>query len=178
MRPYIRMLWNKIRISIHGHKCSSCKMEGIQLFGWDTRMVFQRNSKVLFSDRIISDGRMTIVVGENAELSIGKQVYFNERAMISCQKRIEIGEGCRFGPNVIVIDNNHRFDAENGVNGGLSSSPITIGKNCWIGANSVVLKGTVIGDNCVIAAGSTVKGIIPKGSLVTQNKELTVKPIE
>lgn len=36
--------------------------------------------------------------------------------------------------------------------------PIRINDRCWIGANSMILPGTVIGKGCVIAAGSVVKG--------------------
>lgn len=177
MKPYIRALWNRIRLRVNGRNCSSCKIEGAQLFGWDTRLVFGRNSRICLSEKICSDGRLTIIVGKGAELTIGKRVYFNERMMISCQNRIEIGEGCKFGPNVTVIDNDHRF-ARDGVKGDLTSLPVTIGKNCWIGANAVILKGSVIGDNCVIGAGCIVKGIIPPASIVTQDRKLNIKPIE
>lgn len=41
----------------------------------------------------------------------------------------------------------------------------------WIGANTVILRGTVIGDNCVIAAWSIVSGTIPRGTLFVQKRE-------
>ncbi len=177
MKPYIRVIWNWIRLSTRGRYCSSCTVEGAQLLGWDTKLVFGKGSKISLSGKICSDGRLTMIVGENAELMIGKHVYFNERTMISCQKRIVIGEGCKFGPNVTVIDNDHLF-TQGGVRGDLTSSPISIGKNCWIGASAVILKGTIIGDNCVIGAGCIVKGTIPAASIVTQDRKLNIKPIE
>ena len=36
--------------------------------------------------------------------------------------------------------------------------PIVIGRNVWIGNNVIILKGTEIGDNSVIGAGSVVTG--------------------
>lgn len=57
------------------------------------------------------------------------------------------------------------------------AATITIGKNCWIGTNVVILKGTTIGDNCVIGAGCVVSGDIPKGSIVTQSRDLKIEPI-
>ena len=45
------------------------------------------------------------------------------------------------------------------------AQPIVIGNNVWIGAQSIVLGGVTIGDNCVIAAGSVVTKNIPANTL-------------
>lgn len=178
MKPYARVLWNAIKLRIHGLRCTKYKVDGIQLFGWDSKFVFGNGSKISLSERISSDGRLTVIVGNDADLEIGKYVYFNERAMISCQKKIEIGYNCKFGPNVTIIDNDHCFNANNGVNSGLVSTPIIIGKNCWIGSNVVILRGSIIEDNCIIGAGCIIKGTISKGSIVTQERQQHVKTIE
>ena len=44
--------------------------------------------------------------------------------------------------------------------------PITIGDNCWFGANVSVLQGVTIGNGCVIAAGSVVTKDVPENCLV------------
>lgn len=46
---------------------------------------------------------------------------------------------------------------------------IEVGNNCFIGLRCILLPGTHIGDNCVIGAGSVVKGIIPANSVVAGN---------
>ena len=53
-------------------------------------------------------------------------------------------------------------------------APVTIGKNVWIGAGTIILKGSAIEDNCIIAAGSVVKGIIPEGSVFMQKRERNI----
>ena len=66
---------------------------------------------------------------------------------------------------------NHLFDEKNGVQRKkFRSKPISIGKNCWIGANTVILKGTVIGDNCVIGAGSVISGVYGSGLVIVQKR--------
>lgn len=35
--------------------------------------------------------------------------------------------------------------------------PISVGNNVFVGARSVILPGTFIGDNCIIGAGAVVK---------------------
>ena len=46
---------------------------------------------------------------------------------------------------------------------------VTIGNNSFIGYGSIILPGTIIEDNCIIGAGSVVRGHIPSDSLVIGN---------
>ena len=49
------------------------------------------------------------------------------------------------------------------------AKPVTIGNDCWFGANVVVCPGVTIGDNCVIGAGSVVTKDIPSNSVAVGN---------
>jgi len=98
--------------------------------------------------------------------------------MISAKKNITIGNGCQFGPNVKIFDNNHQFNKEKGVLFEHTMGDVIIGNNCWIAANVIILKGAVIGDNCVISAGCVVKEYIPPASIVTQERAIKIVPIE
>ena len=99
-------------------------------------------------------------------LSIGLRVYMNRYCMVSAHGSVEIGDNCIFGPGVKIFDNNHQFDSKNGVGTRLSVGSVRIGKNCWLGSNSIILKGANIGDNCVVGAGCIIKESIPSGCLV------------
>lgn len=44
-----------------------------------------------------------------------------------------------------------------------------LGKNCWIGANTVIVPGVTIGDNSVIGAGSVVTKDIPQNAVAVGN---------
>lgn len=46
---------------------------------------------------------------------------------------------------------------------------IKVGDNSFIGSNSLILPGTRIGSNCVIGAGSVVRGVIPDNSVAIGN---------
>ncbi len=108
------------------------------------------------------------------KLSIGKDCYFNRLCMISAQESVTIGEGCMFGPGVKIFDNNHKHSPESGVSPELTTSPIVIGDKCWICSDVIILKGSRIGDNCVIGAGCVVRGDIPAGSVVSTRQELEI----
>lgn len=67
-----------------------------------------------------------------------------------------------------MYDHNHRFrDLNKPIKEqGFSDGEVIIGKHCWIGSNVVLLKGTHIGDNCVIGAGCVVDREIQDNTLV------------
>lgn len=116
-------------------------------------------------------------IRKNAELVIGDGVKINYYCIFACHEKITVGEGTEFGPSVYLYDHDHDFRAGLKENK-YKSAPITIGKNCWIGANTVILRGATIGDNCVIGAGSVVYGHIPDNTVFIQHRENTVKKYE
>ena len=104
-------------------------------------------------------------------MEIGEGTYFNRYCMISAHDSVKVGKQCFFGPGVKIFDNNHKFSKENGVSTELSTAPIIIGDRCWIASGVIILKGTTIGNNCVIGAGCIVQGEIPDGTLVKCKQE-------
>ena len=111
------------------------------------------------------------------KLSIGTRTYFNRYCMISAHQKVQIGTNCMFGPGVKIFDNNHRFSKEEGVSSSLKTDEIVIGDGCWIASDVIILKGTHIGDHCVVGAGCIVSGDIPNSSLVKNKQSLEVTPI-
>jgi acetyltransferase-like isoleucine patch superfamily enzyme len=117
-------------------------------------------------------------IRKSGKLSLGDNVKINYNCMFFCHDSIEIGSGCEFGPNVLIYDHDHDFHCKGGVkNGTFLHAPVNIGKDCWIGANTVILRGTEISDGSVIAAGSIVKGCIPSGSLYLQKRNTEISAI-
>lgn len=55
---------------------------------------------------------------------------------------------------------------------------VKIGNNCFIGAHTIILPGTTIGDNTIVGAGSVVKGNIPAGVIVAGNPARVIKTTE
>lgn len=108
---------------------------------------------------------------------MGKKCFFNQNTMISCIESITIGDGKQIGNNVTIIDHDYNYKNYIKDNKPLISSPIKIGDNVWIGADAIILRGSKIGNNVVIAAGTIVKGEIPDDSLVYQERNTIVKKI-
>ena len=114
-------------------------------------------------------------VRKGAYCKIGNNSSMNTNNIITCHECIEIGDDVQLSPNVQIYDHDHDFRAEGGVKTGkFKTSPIKIGNNVWIGANSIILRGTQIGDNCVIGAGCVVKDIIPENKLLVQKRTSSI----
>lgn len=120
-----------------------------------------------------------IRVRKGAICKIGRNVSINSNNIITCREKIIIGDDVQFAPNVQIYDHDHDYRIEGGIKTGkYRSSSIIIGNNVWIGANTVILRGTIIGDNCVIGAGTIVKGKISKDTLIYQKRNTNIKKIK
>ena len=140
-----------------------------------TELKSQKGAK-LFLGKLNAASNVHIVAVKGSQMSIGNDCFFNRNVIVIAKEKITIGQGCSFGPNVCVYDHDHAFGKE-GMTQGYTTGQVTIGKNCWIGAGTIILKNTVIGDNCVIGAGCVVKGEIPANSLVTMPRELNIREL-
>lgn len=109
-------------------------------------------------------GGCFIRVGEHASLAIGDRTRVNSGARISSSSTVSLGDDCRIGFDVIVMDNDYHHVIIGGEERA-SCKPITIGDHVWIGARAIVLKGVTIGSGSVIAAGAVVSRDVPPNSL-------------
>jgi len=101
-------------------------------------------------------------------LVVGDRSVMGMRSGVVAHESIEIGDDVWFGQDVFVTDANHGYqDPTTPIGRQLGiHAPVRIGDGTWIGHGSVVLPGTVIGRNVVIAAGSVVRGDIPDHAVI------------
>ena len=142
---------------------------------------FLSNLVGLYSRTIIVTRRSGsyIRIGNNVGIS-GATIY--------ARKGITIGDNTAIGGNCKILDNDfHPIDWETrnqyllDPNGGdadvVPAREIWIGKNCFIGCNSIILKGVILGDGCVVGAGSVVTGKFEAGSIIAGNPAKVIKRI-
>lgn len=143
--------------------------------------------KSSFLSNLVGLYSRTIIVtrAPGAEIEIGDNVGISG-ATIYARKKISIGENTCIGGNCKILDNDfHPIEAEarnkllRDENGGDSdlvpSREIKIGKNCFIGCNSIILKGTVLGDGCVVGAGAVVCGKFEDNCVIAGNPARVIK---
>ena len=114
----------------------------------------------------------------SGDLTIGDNVFLNSGCIITVRESVTVGDGTILGPTVIVYDHDHKMENGRVLDNDYICAPVTIGKNVWIGAGTIILKGTTIGNNCIIAAGSVVSGVVPSGSIFVQKREKTILPLK
>lgn len=111
----------------------------------------------------------------NGTMKIGSNCFFNINSSITCLNKINIGDKCKFGNNLVIVDHDHNFKTEEPE---FITQAISIGNNVWVGANVTILKGAIIGNNCVIGAGSVVRGNIPDNTIYLSGTDIKIKTIE
>lgn len=122
---------------------------------------------------MMQGGSFTAV--NEGKIILEKSVYVGKDAKMVAHNLIRIGENTIFGPNVIIYDHDHKIEDGKILHTEFNSAPVIIGKDCWIGAGAIILKGTQIGDGTVIGAGTVVKGVIPAKSVVYNQQNIVVK---
>ena len=117
---------------------------------------------------------------------IGKKCFFNFNFTVQDDCTVTIGNDCNFGPNVTIVTPIHPMPAEerrmlkcsDGIERHLCyAKPVSIGNDCWIGANVVVCPGVKIGNGCVIGAGSVVTRDIPDNCFAAGNPARVIREI-
>lgn len=101
-------------------------------------------------------------------LVIGDRCVIGLRCGIVAHESITIGDDVWFGQEIYVTDANHGFSDLTVPFGRQLGphDPVTIGDGTWIGHGSVILPGSHIGKNVVVAAGAVVRGDVPDFSVV------------
>lgn len=143
--------------------------------------------KSSFLSNLVGLYSRTIIVTRTPEavIEIGDNVGISG-ATIYARKGIYIGENTCIGGNCKILDNDfHPIDMEErnrllqDVHGGdsdmITSREIYIGKNCFLGCNSIILKGTVLGDGCVVGAGAVVAGKFEDNCVIAGNPAKIIK---
>ena len=116
--------------------------------------------------------RMIIVTRYGGKLCIGEDCQISG-STIYAMREITIGRKVFIGGNCKIIDNDfHPLAASKRLPQrpeDINKEPIIIGDECFIGTNSIILKGTTLGRNCVVGAGSVVSGNWPDNSIIAGN---------
>lgn len=131
-----------------------------------------------FSNMIGLPQKCLLVAKEGGCISIHEGVCMSgctiySMASICIGRNTDIGSGCK------IIDNDfHPLSYSDRVPeqlGKVSKKPIVIGEGCFLGANSMILKGTTLGRNVVVGAGSVVCGTFPDNVIIAGNPAKIIK---
>ncbi|CAM8619868.1 putative lipopolysaccharide biosynthesis O-acetyl transferase WbbJ [Candidatus Methylacidiphilaceae bacterium] len=106
-----------------------------------------------------------------ARLTLGDRVGLSSSVIVAGNS-IEIGEDTILGAGAMVLDNDFHIRGSGFswlTEYDKSSNPVKIGRGCFIGARSIILKGVTLGDRVIIGAGSVVTKNVPAFSIAAGN---------
>ncbi len=146
--------------------------------------------KSSFLSNLVGLYNRTIIItrAPGAVIEIGDNVGISG-ATIYARKGIYIGANTAVGGNCKILDNDfHPINAEErirllqNVRGGetgdlIPAKEIYIGQNCFLGCNSIILKGTVLGNNCVVGAGAVVCGRFEDDCVIAGNPARIIRKL-
>ncbi|MCA0931599.1 acyltransferase [Lutimonas saemankumensis] len=99
--------------------------------------------------QITHNAKITALTG----LEIGDDVFIGNNTMIMGLE-IKIGNKVLIGPNTVLVTTHHKFDGDSFRSFSIDSDPILVDDGSWIGANCTVLRGSIIPERSILAAGS------------------------
>ena len=144
----------------------------------DVEISCAKGSRLILSKNVRIASHSVVSATNGGKIEIGEGTGIGQNNTIKSQNEIKIGRDTIMGPNVLIYDHDHKYSSKEGVlKRQFTTAPISIGNNCWIGANTVILKGTTIGDNTVIGAGSVIKGNIPPNAVVVQKRQTEIRGV-
>lgn len=164
-------------VRINGPIRCDVKPSGKMIISSDTKI----NSGQLFNP--IGRNQISYFrVGHGALLEIGSNVGMSSVTII-CSKEVIIRDNVKIGGNTVIYDTdfhslnrilrlNQDFDLINA-----ASRSILIEDGAFIGAHCIILKGSKIGLNSVIGAGSVVSGRVPANEIWAGNPARYIKSL-
>ena len=172
IKKALRILYNGIRFI--GYPC----YRNLLAVDTSTQIELSRKAQIQIGSKFRARRNVELNIRADAQISIGNDVFMNSGCILTARKKITIGEHTILGPNVTIYDHDHQIEKGRVLDNQFVADEVTIGRNVWIGAGSIILKGSCIEDNCVIAAGSVVKGRVPSGCIFVQKREKSMIPLK
>ena len=119
------------------------------------------NSAILNDVTIIGDGT----------LDIGTNSVIGDSCFLVTHSEISIGDNVMIAAFCYLVDSNHAFFEEDIEirSQGITTQPIKIEEDVWIGAHTIVLAGSHICSGAIIGANSVVSGTIPTRAIAKGN---------
>lgn len=117
-----------------------------------------------FSDILRDEG---IQVGEGT-------IFYSPKSMCIDRERpwmLKIGKYCKITAGVTLLTHDYSRSVLRRVYGEIigEAGETIIGDNVFIGMYSIILMGSHIGNNCIVGAGSVVKGTFPDNVVIAGN---------
>lgn len=163
MKDFIKYILGYIKCKINNIKCIGKCYIG-------SGKIINNGNFILGNKTIIRPSTDIYLHTKESNLKIGNNTEIGNHSTISSYANIIIGNGVLTGPHVFIADHNHKYTDPNtpiyeqGIEI-VHNASLQIDDGTWIGTNVVIVGNVHIGKNCVIGANSVVTKDIPDFSI-------------
>lgn len=159
MKKYVKSIIGNVRCMIHHIKHGDSPYIGIRCKLINLgEIIFENNVTIRPDSHIYVDSSSKLIIGSDSEIGRG--------STIAASSYIKIGRGVLTGPHVFISDHNHEYRNpqehiyKQGIHMNQGDS-VEIGEGTWLGTNVVIAGNVKIGKQCVVGANSVVTKDIP-----------------
>lgn len=117
----------------------------------------------------------TTVVGD---VTIGEETWIGPYCSLDGSGGLSIGHHCSISLGCQLLTHDTVKWALSGGRAEYEQSPTIIGDCCFLGTYAVVLKGTTVGNRCIVGAGAVVSGEVPDETIVAGVPALPIGTVE
>jgi acetyltransferase-like isoleucine patch superfamily enzyme len=129
------------------------------------RIVLHNSTLEIFGNVSLYPG--LILQGSNAHIIIRNNTKINAGIILS-KKKIEIGEECYLGRDIVIRDNDGKGMSEGGDDEKVETLvDVVIGNHCMIAQGCMILKGVKLGDNTIVSARAMVTKSFPPNVVIS-----------
>jgi hypothetical protein len=161
---YLVRYWRLLRLRVTHRDVVT---EGMVFLGRRVEVAARPGYGRVILGRWVHVGDGTSLRAHEGTLRVGDKVVFGRGDTVTCYLDVEIGARTLVADWVYITDFDHRFDHPDLPikDQGIVKSPVRIGPDCWLGVKVSVLRGSVVGRGCVVAAHAVVRGDVPDQSV-------------
>ncbi|WP_019551923.1 acyltransferase [Propionispira raffinosivorans] len=146
------------------------------------RLINPQNIYICDTVRIYKDSRIETIekwgdVKFHPKITIGEGTSIEQRLHLICAEKVEIGANVVLSADVMITDNNHEYKEinRNIMQQSLLVKETVIGDYCFVGMGTKVMPGTKLGKNCIVGANSVVMGEFPDYSVLAGSPARIIK---
>ena len=122
------------------------------------KIIMEKGSSIKYN--VIIQGKGKLIIGENTYISHGSIIGVNDS--------ITIGKNVMIAQNVSIRDTDHSFsDLDKPmIQQGITTAPILIEDNVWIGHGAVITKGIKISSGAIIGANAVITKDVEQNAIM------------